>query len=462
MPYQFNLNILEQCHVSPSPNSIIPSSISLPLTFLDIPWLFYPSNQTLFFFPKPSPKTTIITTLKQSLSLTLHHFYPLAGNLALPSPPAEPYIVYTKKDSISVTIAQTNTKIKHFSCNNPRNIKQLYSLLPKLPSPFMPRDSHVGHVVPLLSIQITVFGDSAYSIGVTMQHAAVDERTFDQFMKSWAFICKSLLKKDSLFTLTSTPWLDRSIIRDNKSLKRTFLKQWWNLFNSLNETHDQQKDNHDIVLSTFVLSSLDINMIKNHILVKCKMLNEDDPVHLSPYVSACAYLWKCLIKIQETRDSIKGGPQYLGFNAGGITRLGNEIPSTYFGNCIGFGRCKAHGSELLGENGIIFAAKSIGKEIKRLDKDVLGGANKWICDWDELNIRILGSPKVNSYDMDFGWGKVNKVEKLSSDATHGKVNVISLSGCKDFKGGIEIGMVLSRAKMNVFTSLFNGGLLELA
>ncbi|KVI00671.1 hypothetical protein Ccrd_021080 [Cynara cardunculus var. scolymus] len=468
MAMPFHVNILEKCHVSPPPDSIIPP-ISLPLTFFDIPWLLHPSNQTLFFFPKPPAKsstTTVISLLKQALSLTLHHFHPLAGNLSAPPPPAEPHIVYNKGDSVSLTIAESNANISHLSGNHPRSITMLYSLLPKLPFPSKSRDTHVVLVLPLLAIQITVFRDLGFSVGVTAQHAAADERTLDQFIKCWASVCKSLLKKDSFFAFKPQPFFDRTIILDPNSHKTTFLKQWWHrrLMNSPKDSH-QEIIGHNIVQATFILSSSDINMIKHHILAKCKTIKEDPPVHLSPYVSACSFIWVCLLKSEEETYDSKGTttPLYIGFNAGGITRLGYEIPSSYFGNCIAFGRCKALGSQLLGEDGVVFAAKSIGKEIKRLDKDVLEGAERWICEWDELNIRVLGSPKVDSYAMDFGWGKVDKVEKLSSDDHHGRVNhVISLTGSRDLKDGMEIGVVLSRATMNAFTRLFSGGLLELA
>ncbi|PWA52640.1 HXXXD-type acyl-transferase family protein [Artemisia annua] len=453
------VKILERCHISPPPDSIIPP-ISLPLTFLDIPWLFYPSYQTLFFFQKPSQKTTMATViihLKQSLSITLNRFYPLAGKISLPLSPEEPHIVYTKGDSVSVTIGETNGSIGYFCGDHAKSVANIYSLLPQLPSPSMSRDTHLGGFVPIMGVQITVFGDSGYSVGVTVQHAACDERTFDQFMKCWALVCKSFLKKDCFSGFKSTPWFDRSVILDNDLLKTVFLKQWWNSLSYFKDSHEER--DHKMVKSTFALSSLDINMIKNHILKKCKMINEDPPLHLSPYVSACSYIWICLIKVQETLN-FEGGPLYLGFNAGGITRLGYDIPSNYFGNCIAFGRCEVLESELVGEDGVVYAARSVGKEIKRLDKDVLGGGDRWICDWDELNIRVLGSPKVDSYGMDFGWGKVEKVEKMSSDK-HGRVNVISLSGCKNLKGGIEIGVVLSMDQMSAFTSVFNNGLLEL-
>ncbi|KAL4579349.1 hypothetical protein LXL04_015491 [Taraxacum kok-saghyz] len=456
MAVPFHVKVREQCNIFLPPGSIVPP-VSLPLTFLDIPWLLYPSFQTLFFFPKPPLNSTVIPLLKKSLSLTLHHFHPLAGNLSAPPPPAEPVIVYTEGDSIALTIADANVNIKNLSGYHARNVVQLNSLLPKLPIPSMARDPHVTVVLPLLAIQVTFFRDFGYSIGVAAQQVAADERTLDQFLKCWASVCKSLVNNDSFTGFKFSPWFDRSVISDPNSLKRAFLKQWRNRLNSPKVSREEIYQNS--VQATFILTSSDINRIKYQILAKCEMINEDPPLHLSPYVSVCSFVWTCILKVEETQTATSSR-LYLGFNAGGITRLGCEVPSSYFGSCIAFGRCGAFGRELLGADGVVFAAKSIGNEIKRLDRGVLEGAERWICEWDALNIRILGSPKVDSYGIDFGWGKVDKVDKLSSHQ-NGRVHVISLCGSRDSKDGIEVGVVLPRAKMAAFTKVFNTGLMEL-
>lgn len=364
-------------------------------------------------------------------------------------------MLYTKGDSVSLTIAESNNNINRLSGNHPREVTHLYTLLPHLPSPSMSRDTHGSLVLPLLAIQITFFGDSGFSIGVTSQHAAADERTLYEFMKCWASFCKSLFEEESLFKFTSIPWFDRSVILDPNSLKTTLLKQWWN---RPKPSHEETK--HDIVQSTFILTSSHINIIKRHIITKCKMVNEDPPINLSLYETGVSYTWICLLKVQETHDA-NGGHIYLGYNASGIARLKYKVPLSYFGCCIVFGRCRALKSELLGEDGLVCATKRFDIEIERLVMDFLEGSERWICEWDELNTRIIGSPKVDFYGIDFGWGKAQKIEKLSSDIHHGKINLISLNGGRDLDGGLEIGVVLPRDKMSVFTSIFNSGLKEL-
>ncbi|KAI3792394.1 hypothetical protein L2E82_06271 [Cichorium intybus] len=84
-----------------------------------------------------STATTVISLLKQSLSVAFHHFHPLAGNISAPPSPAEPHIIYNKGDSVSLTIAESSTNIINLSGNHPRKVVNLYSLLLILPIPSM-------------------------------------------------------------------------------------------------------------------------------------------------------------------------------------------------------------------------------------------------------------------------------------------------------------------------------------
>ncbi|XWS32547.1 hypothetical protein CRYUN_Cryun23aG0167200 [Craigia yunnanensis] len=104
----------------------------------------------------------------------------------------------------------------------------------------------------------------------------------------------------------------------------------------------------------------------------------------------------------------------------GLNRFDNSVPATYFGNCVGFGRSEATRGDLIGETGIIFAAKAIGDTIKKLDKALLGEAERWISDWEvfwgpDLHIMVVGSPKLDFYEIEFGWGRPTKIEEISID-----------------------------------------------
>jgi hypothetical protein len=76
---------------------------------------------------------------------------------------------------------------------------------------------------------------------------------------------------------------------------------------------------------------------------------------------------------------------HSGFIAGGITRLEFEVPKNYFGDCVGFGKVSLRRNDLLGEDGVVIAAKEIGSTIKKLDASILGEGETWILDWEMLH-----------------------------------------------------------------------------
>jgi hypothetical protein len=111
------IKVLEHCYVSPPPNSVPPTS--LPLTFFDIPWLFFTPSQPLFFYEYPHPTSHFISTtvpnLKHSLSLTLQHYYPFAGNLKSPPKPGKPELVYAEGDKVRLTLAESGGDFNRLS-----------------------------------------------------------------------------------------------------------------------------------------------------------------------------------------------------------------------------------------------------------------------------------------------------------------------------------------------------------
>lgn len=185
---------------------------------------------------------------------------------------------------------------------------------------------------------------------------------------------------------------------------------------------------------------------------------------LSPYVLTCAFVWACFVRAKHHQGLVAKGFMYLGFIAGGITRLPYPVPANYFGNCVAFGRAVAKREDLLREDdGILAAADVIAQTIKDLDTHVLEGADKWIPDWEpiigsDLHMNVVGSPKVDLYKTDFGWGTPIKIEEISIDVMRG----ISLMESRDMKGGIEIGLTQPNSFMDTFSSHFFQGLISMA
>lgn len=113
---------------------------------------------------------------------------------------------------------------------------------------------------------------------------------------------------------------------------------------------------------------------------------------------------------------------------------------------------------MLGDNGIVIAARAIGNTVKKLDKAIFGGAKKWISDCkvmfeSELHVMVSGSPKVDLYETDFGLGRPKKIEDIGIDG----MKAIALTQSRDVSGGIEVGLVLLKSQMDYFTTFFMEG-----
>ncbi|WVZ06286.1 hypothetical protein V8G54_019632 [Vigna mungo] len=138
------VKVIEQCEVSPPPGSV--PSTSIPLTFFDLPWLCCPPLKRIFFFNFPYSTQhffqTLLPTLKNSLSLTLQHFFPFSSNLLFPPKPNPPHILYTQSNSLSFTVAESSADFTTFVSDSPK-------------------------------------------------HVAADGKSFHHFMKFWASVCKS-------------------------------------------------------------------------------------------------------------------------------------------------------------------------------------------------------------------------------------------------------------------------------
>lgn len=459
------VKILEKCKVSPPPYSSSPTT-TIPLTFFDIPWLFFSPTQPLFFYEYRHPTSHFLSDtiplLKHSLSLTLQHFFPFSANLVLPSLTTKPAIVSTSADFVTFTAAESSADFHRLIGNHPRDVHEFYSFVPELPTGVADVETDV---LPLLSVKVTIMPMYGLCIGLAYHYAVADGRTFNNFIKTWASLSRSTGSRFS-GKLVSVSY-DRTVIIDRNGLEETFLKEWLRR-KSKGKSAGEIGAENDVVLAglvraTFVIGWEEMDKIKTWIISECKKRNLAEPVHLSPYVLVCSFVWVCLVKTITQGGKIDKffpeDPTYFGFNAGGLTRLDFRVPASYFGNCIGFGRCKTSMGDLLGEDGLIVAANAIGNKIKTLDKAMLKGAEKWISEWEELigsdvHVMVCGSPKVDVYKTDFGWGRPKKIEEIGID----KKRAISLAESREKEGGMEVGLALRKREMEDFTCMFNLGL----
>lgn len=450
-----SVKVVEVCMVTPhpgSPDSATPEDhYSLPLTFFDLIWLRFSHIQRIFFFETSSSFVSVLPKLKTSLSYTLQHFLPLAGNLTWPQHSSTPILSYAKGDAVSLTVAEfSNAEDFHLLSGSDFVEAEKYHLL-------VPRQLEASAAIAL---QITVFPNRGFSIGTVMHHAVMDGKTYTSFVKSWAYICKQIAGSSCNVSLPDElkPFYDRTVIQDPAGLGELYSKHYLHEHGPNNRSltpalHFGGDVKPDSIRGTFELTRTKIQTLREH--VTSTVASDSSSLHLSTFSLTCAYCWVCSVKAQE----IKGGKTALILGVDARARLDPPIPATYFGNCIVGRVAVAETKGLLGEDGLLVALSAITDALKSLDeKGMLNGAESWVSNFIDMSLfdrvfSVAGSPRFEVYEIDFGWGRPKRTAVVSIDRT----GAISLSDSKNGGGAVEVGLVMKKEYMEAFVSLFAEG-----
>ncbi|XP_028776109.1 phenolic glucoside malonyltransferase 1-like [Neltuma alba] len=449
--------VLEVCRVAPrleGTASAAASETSLPLTFFDMLWLRFPPVERLFFYEFPNPPSSffhsLLPKLKHSLSLTLHHFFPLAGNIIWPPHSPKPFIHCVSGDGVSLTVAESNADFNVLSSSDYSETQESILLVPHL--------TVSDEKASLMTLQITLFPNSGFSVGITAHHAAMDGKSSTLFLKAWAYICSELDESSSCSSLPENliPLFDRSVVKEPSGAAEVFSNHWLKEGGPNNRSlmlWDMKKtDQVKRIRGTFQLVPSNIQKLKQ--IAESKL---NKKVHVSTFSVTCAYVLDCLVKSEQTKQD----KLLFAFTADCRSRLNSPIPPTYFGSCVGAVKAVAETKSLLGNDGFIAALEAISDGLKRFEDEGLGEAERWISDMVSLMethrfCSTAGSPRFEVYGIDFGWGRPKKVDIVSI----GETGAFSLSESKNgnHNGGIEIGLVLNSPEMEAFSALFHEGL----
>ncbi|KAJ3696507.1 hypothetical protein LUZ61_000212 [Rhynchospora tenuis] len=210
------VKIIESSRVGPPPGTT-PSHASLPFTFFDVRWMITPPFERLFFYPYCHTTlhfmTSLLLSLKHSLSLALETYYPLTGGFRR-TPGTEDKLehYYVEGDTVSFTVAKCDGPFEDLASDHKRDISQLDHLIPRL-------SKSKDDLQPLLAVQVTVFPEHGIVIGTTVHHAACDGTTSMQFIHAWAQACLS-----GAFVSSRVPFFDRSFISDPSNLYSSIIK----------------------------------------------------------------------------------------------------------------------------------------------------------------------------------------------------------------------------------------------
>ncbi|KAK7340651.1 hypothetical protein VNO77_21360 [Canavalia gladiata] len=461
------IKIHDHCTVAP-PSA---TQTSLPLTFFDFFWLRFHPVERIFFYSLHASQShpsyffdKVVTKLKTSLSLTLQHFPPLAGKVVWPSDSKNPIIQYTPGDSVSLILAHSHVDFHDMLSDSPHETNMSRSLVPHLES----SDSRASAI----SLQITLFPNRGFSIGISTHHAVLDGKSSTLFIKAWASLCKINDESPSLVPELE-PFFDRKVIKNPTDLGMKYSNNLTEMLSKIfpHENSDGrclkilpfQPRLEDTVRATFVLTREDLEKIKKRVLSKWDVVYGTEcskPTILSSFVLTTAYALVCIAKATNGVHTEKQKFAF-GFTVDCRARVEPPIPGNYCGNCVWGVLVDTESLDFIKEEGLVIVAKSIHDKIKMLEtKGPFHGSENMLSRYMALakegfeTIGMAGSNRFGVYGIDFGWGKPAKVEITSVD----RALTIGLAESRDGKGGVEVGLVLNNQVMNLFAQLFHQGL----
>nr|XP_007139474.1 hypothetical protein PHAVU_008G032500g [Phaseolus vulgaris]ESW11468.1 hypothetical protein PHAVU_008G032500g [Phaseolus vulgaris] len=393
-----NIKIHQQCRVAP------PSApqTSLPLVFFDMFWLRFHPVERIFFYTLPithsNPSiffTQVVPKLKTSLSHTLQHFSPLAGNVFLQACRS----VHLKAWA---SLCKTNDDHSESSSSTP-------SLPPEL-EPFFDRT-----VIETVS----VFGSSS-SNDKPLPKKWFGEDSDPRCLKLLPFPPRLEDHVRGSFVLTGA---------DLDKLRNRVLSKW----DSVDIVEEESNANSGVSskptkLSTFVLTCAYATVC---------IAKAWHGVEKEKNKFCFGFSVDCRSRLQTPIPE-----NYFGNCVWG--HLADAKPSEFIeeeGFVIIAKRIHSKIKQMLDE-GVFHGADITARRFITLAKEGFE------------TFGIAGSNRFGVYGNDFGWGKPSKVEIVSID----RALTIGLAENRDNKGGAEVGVVLKKPVMKLFATLFYGGL----
>lgn len=403
---------ISECFIKPH-NPPEESKQPFYLTPWDIAMLSVNYIQKGLLFVKPPQATNqvgngfmeiLLDRLKNSLSLTLVHFYPLAGRLKTikgENPPS--YSVYVDcNDSPGAKFIYANLDMTVSDI-----LSQTY--VPPFVQSFFDHHkavNHDGHTLSLLSIQVTELVDGVF-IGCSMSHCLGDGTSYWNFFNSWSEIFQA--KGDSISISISRP---------------PILKRWCPIINLPYTNPDEfisRFEAPEVKERIFHFSAESISKLKARANAECNVTNE-----ISSFQSLAALVWRCITRARNLPSDQTTSCKLAANNR---SRLNPPASNNYFGNFIHTLSTSTTAGELL-EHDLGWAGWKVHQAVANFNDKVVRG---WLDEWlqsprvyqldrflDPYCVMMGSSPKFNMYGSQFGMGKALALRSGYANKVDGK------------------------------------------
>ncbi|CAN6830872.1 unnamed protein product, partial [Brassica oleracea var. botrytis] len=459
------LNVIDVSRVTPSDS---PEPFTLSLTFFDLLWYkLHPVQRVIFYrladATRPFFDSVIVPNLKSSLSSSLSHYLPLAGKLVWDSLDKKPSLKYSQNDAVSFTVAESNAEFSLLTGNKPFPTTELYPLVPEL----QVSDESASAV----SFQVTLFPNQGFCIGVTAHHAVLDGKTTTMFLKFWANTCKRQQDQTVNASVSQDliPIYDRTVIKAPGDIETKIMNQLSSFFKMVSGGKEpenprslkilpSQELSPDVVRFTLDLTREDIQTLRERLKRESSASSSPKELRLSTFVVTFSYAFTCLVR---ARGGDPNRPVGYGFAVDCRSLLDPPVPSNYFGNCVSASLGMPLTAEtFMGEEGFLSAARMVSDSVDGLDEtvalklpEIMGAFMSSLPPGAQL-LSVAGSTRFGVYELDFGWGKPQRVVIVSID----QGEAISMAEGRDGNGGVEIGFSLKKHEMESLIDLLHQGL----
>ncbi|KAJ0558524.1 putative shikimate O-hydroxycinnamoyltransferase [Helianthus annuus] len=476
-----NPHIVSTITVYPSTKSTIPD---LKLSTSDLPMLscHYIQKGNLFLQP-PTGVPDLLLHLKESLSIVLTHFPPLAGRLVTDS---NGYVYITSNDAGVHFIHANATQFTVNDVVSPIHV-------PDFVKTFFAFDgmvSYTGHFNPLLAVQVTELRDGLF-IGFSVNHAVVDGTSLWNFINSFAAVCSASMNFNIKLNITQPCFVRDSVIISPAVLKIPAggLKVTFDEFAPLTErifsftreavlklkgiTNNRKKvcygngevnavevmgkqTHDDLKLSDETVTALIGNWIRNRngngngnaVVSKTVSKNVQTP-EISSFQSLCALLWRAVTRARKF-PSVKTTTFRMAVNC--RHRLEPKLEPRYFGNAIQSIPTYATAGDVLSHD-LRWCAEQLNKNVLAHDDTMV---RRFVHNWEQdprcfplgnfdgAMLTMGSSPRFPMYDNDFGWGKPVAVRSGRANKFDGKISAFP---GREGGGSVDLEVVLSPGTM---------------
>ncbi|XP_016495341.1 putative acetyltransferase At3g50280 [Nicotiana tabacum] len=374
----------------------------------------YIQKGLLFTKPSNFQLDLFLEKLKESLSLTLVQFYPLAGRLSTLKQENPP--LYT------VFIDCVNTPGARFiHANLDLTISDILSPkdVPLVVQSFFDHDkaiNHDGHELSLLTIQVTELIDGVF-IGCSINHVLADGSSFWLFFNTFSEIFKANNEQKK-------QKIPISISKSSPIHNHWFPKGHGPIINLPYTHHNQFISRHEAPHMRERFFHFSAESLKK---LKAKANIECNTTKISTLQALSAHMWRCITKVRKfPSDQMTSCRMAINNRA----RLDPPLPQEYFGNCIQTVRGNATAGEVLEHN--------LGWAAWKLHQAVINHNNKEIREWveklecgmvyqmgffDPCSIMMGSSPRFDMYGNEFGLGKGVALRSGYANKFDGKVSL---------------------------------------